>query len=147
MSFVKVQISGNLTRKPELRFTPTGQAVCDFTIASNRRYTTSGGEKREETTFIRVTTWGKLAENCAKYLDKGREATAFGNQLSASAYTNKQNEPAASLELTANEVHFHGGAMGGGDGEDDGDGAPAPRQSNRRSNSGDAPEQSNDIPF
>src|SRR2546421_5840044 len=70
-SLNKVFLIGNLTRPPELRYTPSGTAVADLRLAVNRNYTTQGGEKREETSFITVVVWGKQAETCGEYLDKG----------------------------------------------------------------------------
>src|SRR2546427_12877614 len=70
-SLNKVFLIGNLTRPPELRYTPSGTAVADLRLAVNRNYTTQGGEKREETSFITVVVWGKQAETWGEYLDKG----------------------------------------------------------------------------
>src|SRR2546421_2708944 len=72
-SLNKVFLIGNLTRPPELRYTPSGTAVADLRLAVNRNYTTQGGEKREETCFLTVVVWGKQAESCGEYLDKGRD--------------------------------------------------------------------------
>src|SRR5437016_3339254 len=71
-SFNKVILLGNLTRDPEVRYTPKGSAVCDLGIAVNRVYTTDSGEKREEATFVDVTFWGRTAEVAGEYLKKGR---------------------------------------------------------------------------
>jgi len=70
-SLNKVFLIGNLTKPPELRYTPSGTAVADLRLAVNRNYTTQGGEKREETCFLTVVVWGKQAESCGEYLDKG----------------------------------------------------------------------------
>src|SRR5213594_4817727 len=70
-SLNKVFLIGNLTRPPELRYTPSGTAVADLRLAVNRNYTTQGGDKREETSFITVVVWSKQAETCGEYLDKG----------------------------------------------------------------------------
>src|SRR5207237_8358329 len=70
-SLNKVFLIGNLTRPPELRYTPSGTAVSDLRLAVNRSYTTQGGERREETCFLTVVVWGKQAESSAQYLDKG----------------------------------------------------------------------------
>jgi len=68
----KVLIMGNLTRDPELKFTPSGTATCEIGIAINRTWKNDRGEKMEETTFVSVEVWGKQAELCAEYLRKGR---------------------------------------------------------------------------
>ncbi len=77
-SLNKVQLIGNLTRDPELRFTPQGTAVCTIGLATNRSWTTEGGEKREETEFHRIVAWNKLAELCSQLLSKGRKVYVEG---------------------------------------------------------------------
>jgi len=71
-SFNKVILLGNLTRDPEVRYTPKGSAVCDLGIAINRQYTLDSGEKREEVTYVDVVLWSRLAEIAGEYLKKGR---------------------------------------------------------------------------
>ena len=71
-SFNKVLLMGNLTRDPELRYIPSGQAVTSFTVAVNRVYNSQAGEKKEEVSFIRVVTWARMAENCNEYLKNGQ---------------------------------------------------------------------------
>jgi len=77
-SLNKVLLIGNLTRAPELRYTPSGTAVSDLRLAVNRAYTTQGGDKREETCFLTVVVWGKQAESAAQYLDKGSPVMVEG---------------------------------------------------------------------
>lgn len=77
-SLNKVLLIGNLTRDPELRYTPSGAAVCSFGIATNRSYTASDGNKKEETEFIRIVSWNKLAELCSQLLTKGRKVYVEG---------------------------------------------------------------------
>jgi len=77
-SLNKVQLIGNLTRDPELRYTPQGTAVCTFGLATNRSWTTDTGEKREETEFHRIVAWNKLAELCSQLLFKGRKVYVEG---------------------------------------------------------------------
>src|SRR4030043_2419435 len=77
-SLNKVQLIGNLTRDPELRYTPTGAAVCTIGLATNRTWTTESGEKKEETEFHRVVAWNKLAELCSPLLTKGRKIYVEG---------------------------------------------------------------------
>ena len=72
-SLNKVQLIGNLTRDPELRYTPTGAAVCTIGLATNRSWVMESGEKKEETEFHRVVAWNKLAELCSQLLSKGRK--------------------------------------------------------------------------
>lgn len=77
-SLNRVQLIGNLTRDPELRYTPSGTAVCSFGLATNRSWTTDTGEKHEETEFHRIVAWNKLAELCSQFLAKGRKVYAEG---------------------------------------------------------------------
>jgi len=77
-SLNKVQLIGNLTRDPELRYTPTGAAVCTIGLATNRSGVMESGEKKEETEFHRVVAWNKLAELCSQLLAKGRKIYVEG---------------------------------------------------------------------
>ncbi len=77
-SLNRVQLIGNLTRDPELRYTPSGTAVCTFGLATNRAWTTEGGEKHEEAEFHRIVSWNKLAELCSQFLTKGRKVFVEG---------------------------------------------------------------------
>lgn len=77
-SLNKVILIGNLTRDPEMRYTPQGTAVCTFGMATNRTWVTDGGEKREETEFHRIVAWNKLAELCSQLLFKGRRVYVEG---------------------------------------------------------------------
>lgn len=106
--FSKTIVVGHLGRDPELRFTPSGQQVCSFSIATTRTWTDQNGQPQEKTTWFRVTTWGKLAELCHQYLTKGRLVLVEG-EVDASAWTGQTGEPRASLELNARNVRFLGG--------------------------------------
>lgn len=96
-------IIGNLTRDPELRSTPSGIAVCTFTVAVNRRQSPEAGAR--EADFFRVTTWRQLAENCNRYLAKGRKVAVIGS-VSAQTYQANDGTTRVSLEVNANEVEF-----------------------------------------
>jgi len=101
-------IVGNVGRDPELRYTQSGVAVCDFSVAVTRRWNDRNtNEKREETAWFRVTTWRGLAETCNQYVHKGMPIMVAG-RVSASAYIGKDGEARASLELTAVDVQFLG---------------------------------------
>jgi single-strand DNA-binding protein len=106
--FSKTIVVGYLGRDPELRFTPSGQQVCSFSVATSRSWTDQSGQPQEKTTWFRVTTWGKLAELCQQYLTKGRLVLVEG-EVDASAWTAQTGEPRASLELNARNVRFLGG--------------------------------------
>ena len=77
-SLNKVMLIGNLTRDPEMRYTPQGTAVCTFGVATNRNWTTESGEKKEDVEFHNVVAWNKLAEICANLLKKGRKVYVEG---------------------------------------------------------------------
>ncbi len=77
-SLNRVQLIGNLTRDPELRYTPNGTAVCSFGIATNRSWTTESGEKKDEAEFHNIVSWNKLAELCSQFLTKGRKVFVEG---------------------------------------------------------------------
>jgi single-strand DNA-binding protein len=106
--FSKTIVVGHLGRDPELRFTPSGQQVCSFSVATNRSWTDQSGQQQDKTTWFRVTAWGKLAELCQQYLTKGRLVLVEG-EVDASAWTAQTGEPRASLELNARNVRFLGG--------------------------------------
>lgn len=93
-SLNRVQLIGNLTRDPELRYTPSGTAVCTFSVATNRNWTTDTGEKKEEVEFHRIVAWNKLAELCSQFLTKGRKVFVEGRlstrQWNAQDGTQKQ---------------------------------------------------------
>ena len=100
----KIFLIGNLTRDPELRATQSGVPVCTFTVAVNRRK--QGAEAgQQEADFFRVTTWRQQAENCNRYLAKGRKVGVVGN-LTMETYTDKNGLPRNSLEVMADEVEF-----------------------------------------
>ena len=88
-SFNKVILLGNLTRDPEVRYTPKGSAVCDLGLAVNRNYTLESGEKREEVTFVDVVLWARLAEIAGEYLKKGRPVFIEG-RLQMDSWDDKQ---------------------------------------------------------
>ena len=99
----KVFLIGNLTRDPELRTTQSGDAVCTFTVAVNRRKTAQDG--KPEADFFRVAAWRKLGENCAKWLIKGKKVSVVGS-VTASAYMGNDGQPHANLEVNADDVEF-----------------------------------------
>ena len=105
-------IVGNLGRDPEMRYTPSGQAVTNFSVAVNDNYTASNGEKVERTIWIRVSTWGKQAEVCNQYLRKGRKVLVEGRLVPDSStggpriWNCQDGTPAASYEVSASTVRF-----------------------------------------
>jgi len=110
--YQKIIIIGNLGRDPEMRYTPSGQGVTDFSVATSNKYTTSDGNQVDETTWFRITTWGKLAEVCNQYLKKGRRVLVEGRLKpdkdtgSPRVYTRQDGTSGASYEITAETVKF-----------------------------------------
>jgi single-strand DNA-binding protein len=109
--FQKLQVIGYLGGDPDLRYTSNGNAVCNFSVATNRSFTNSEGTKVEETVWFRLTTWNKLAENCNTYLRKGRKVYAEGRLQgdengNPKIWTKSDGTPAATNEMTAGLVIF-----------------------------------------
>jgi single-strand DNA-binding protein len=114
-SLNKVLLIGNLTRAPELRYTPTGTAVADLRLAVNNDYTTQSGERREEACFLTVVVWGKQAESCSEYLDKGSEIFVEG-RLRIRDWESKDGQKRTATEVVAQRVQFMSRTKGGGTG-------------------------------
>jgi len=102
-SLNKVQLIGNLTRDPELRYTPQGTAVCTFGLATNRTWVTDAGEKREEADFHRLVAWNKLAELCSQLLSKGRKIYIEG-RLQTRSWTDQQGAQKSITEIVINDM-------------------------------------------
>jgi single-strand DNA-binding protein len=118
-SFNKVILMGNLTRDPEVRYTPKGSAVTDIGLAVNRVYSTEQGEKREETTFVDITLWGRTAEIAGEYLKKGRPVLIEG-RLQLDSWDDKQSgQKRSKLKVIGESMQLLGG-RGGGEGDEGG---------------------------
>jgi|SRR5581483_11127575 len=102
-SLNRVQLIGNLTRDPELRYTPSGTAVCSFGLATNRSWTTDTGEKREETEFHKIVAWNKLAELCSQFLVKGRKVYVEG-RLSTRSWTTPEGQQRSATEVVIDDM-------------------------------------------
>ena len=102
-SLNRVQLIGNLTRDPELRYTPNGNAVCTFGLATNRTWTTDSGEKREEVDFHRIVAWNKLAELCSQFLTKGRKVYVEG-RLSTRNWTGQDGQQKTTTEVVIDDM-------------------------------------------
>ncbi|MFI5199855.1 MAG: single-stranded DNA-binding protein [Candidatus Limnocylindrales bacterium] len=103
MSLNKAMIIGNLGRDPEMRYTPSGQAVTQFTVAVNRNYKGQNGEWQEETEWFRVVVWGQQAERAAEYLRKGNKVYIEG-RLQTRQWEDKEGQKRYTTELVANQV-------------------------------------------
>ncbi|MEY2508582.1 MAG: single-strand DNA-binding protein [Verrucomicrobiota bacterium] len=118
-SFNKVILLGNLTRDPEVRYTPKGTAVTDLGLAVNRTYTADNGEKREEVTFVDVTFWGRTAEVAGEYLKKGRPVFVEG-RLQLDSWDDKTSgQKRTKLKVIGENMQMLGAPRGGGGGGDD----------------------------
>lgn len=109
MSVNKVILLGRLGQDPELKYTPGGSAVCNFSLATTEAWTDKQGQKQEKTEWHRVVVWGKLAELCNQYLAKGRQAFLEG-RLQTRSWDDKDGNKKYTTEILASTVQFIGGA-------------------------------------
>ncbi len=119
--YQKLIIAGNLGKDPEMRYATNGDAVTSFSVATSRKYTDKGGNKVEETTWFRVSVWGKQAETCNQYLKKGRAVLVEGRLNADKAtggprtYTRQDGTTGTSFEITAESVRFLSSGQRDGD--------------------------------
>lgn len=110
--FQTIILAGNLGRDPEMRYTPSGQPVTSFSVATNRQWTNNNGEIVKETVWFRVSVWGKMAEICNQYLKKGSKVLVEGRLTADPAtggpriWTGQDGQPRASFEVSAQTVRF-----------------------------------------
>ncbi len=146
--YQQITLVGNLGRDPEMRYTPSGVAVTNFSVATSRSWTGQDGQRQENTVWFRVAAWRRLAETCNQYLTKGQRVLVVGEVEEPSTWTDQEGNSRASLEVTARTVRFlntraENEALAGGWGQTGGQGAPLGGGS-----SGDAlPDGEEDIPF
>jgi single-strand DNA-binding protein len=145
-SFNKIIIVGYLGRDPEIRYTPQGQAVCNFSIATTEKRKDNAGEAQDITTWFRVTLWGRQAEVANQYLSKGKQVYIEG-RLRQNEYTDREGVRRTSLEINATDIHFLGAR-----GEEGGVAAHAqPSSGQAASNQGEDQDyggtSDSDIPF
>jgi single-strand DNA-binding protein len=148
-SFNKVILLGNLTRDPEVRYTPKGTAVTELGMAVNRVYTAENGEKREETTFVDITLWGRTAEIAGEYLKKGRPVFIEG-RLQLDTWDDKQSgQKRSKLKVVGEGLQLIGSRPGSGGGGGDEEGSSASRSSKSTPPPKAAPSEPDDdeIPF
>lgn len=111
MSVNKVIILGRLGQDPELKYTPSGAGVCNFSLATSENWTDKSGQKQERTEWHRIVVWGKLAELCHQYLSKGRQAYVEG-RLQTRSWDDKDGNKRYTTEINASTVQFIGGSAG-----------------------------------
>lgn len=112
-SLNRVLMMGNLTRDPELRYIPSGSAITSFTVAMNRVYKLQSGEKKEETSFVRVVVWGRMAEVCGEYLKKGSSVFVEG-RLQSRSWDGPDGQKRSTIEVIATNVQFIGARVASG---------------------------------
>jgi single-strand DNA-binding protein len=149
----KVMLMGNLTRDPEIKYTPKGTAIADIGLAVNRNYTTESGEKREEVTFVDVTLWGRVAEIVGEYCKKGRPLFVEG-RLQLDTWDDKATgQKRSKLKVVGDNIQLLGSREGGAGAAPSGEpqGAPAARRAPsappRPPADPDLDVQADDVPF
>ena len=138
----KVILIGNLGRDPELRYTQGGQGVANFTLATNERWRDKDGQNQERTEWHRIVVWGKQAENCAQYLQKGRSCYIEG-RLQTREWEDKEGKKRQTTEIVAQNVTFLGSRDGAPRSADPGATTTGPPADG----SMDPPAGGDDIPF
>lgn len=157
-SLNQVTLMGNLTRDPELRQTPSGQTVTNFSLALNRSYKDQSGEWQEVTDYVDIVCWGPLAERVAQYMSKGRRCLVQGRLQSRS--WEQEGQKRSKVEVLANDVTFldsrgggdEGGAPAASNGPSASDDKPKPSKKAKKDDVvvediGDEPINLDDIPF
>lgn len=150
-SFNQVILMGNLTRDPELRQTPSGQSVCNFSLALNRSYRDANGEWQEATDYVDVVAWGPLGERVNQYLTKGRRCLVQGRLQSRSWEQDGQKRN--KVEVLANDVTFLDGRGEAASNDSEAEDSAAPTSSKKASKDvviedvSDEPINLDDIPF
>lgn len=116
MSLNKVMLLGRLGQEPELRYTPSGQAVCNFSMATSEAWSDKSGQKQERTEWHRIVVWGKMGELCNQYLSKGRQVLIEGS-LQTRSWEAKDGSKRYTTEIVAKNVQFIGGRADAGAGQ------------------------------
>lgn len=138
----KAIIIGNLGKDPEVRFTSSGKAVANFTVATSERWTDQQGQRQEKTEWHNIVVWGKQAETCGQYLSKGRQVFVEG-RISNRSYDDKDGNKRYITEIVARDVRFLGGGSGSGASRGADSGFVAPPGEG----AGSGPASDDDIPF
>lgn len=142
MSVNKVTLLGRLGGDPELKYTPSGMAVCNFTVATSEAWVDKSGQKQERTEWHRVVVWGKLGELCNQYLAKGRQAYIEGS-LQTRSWEDKNGQKRYVTEIMASTVQFLGGNANASN-KEEGNSKPEKNTSNRETKNSQSRSQNND---
>lgn len=152
MSFNKIIIVGNLGKDPELRYTPQGTAVCNFSMATNEKRRDKSGDPQDVTTWFRITLWNKQAETASKYLQKGTQVYIEG-RLKLDEWTDRDGNVRQTLDVTATDMQFISGGRNEDYADNNQDNESTSDNSNEFSDSGsgssnpeDSPADSNSMP-
>lgn len=143
--YQRIVLVGNLGRDPEMRYTPNGTPVTSFSVATNRKYTASDGQMKDETLWFRISVWGKQAETCNQYLTKGQKVLVEGSLVGDESggpriWTGQDGKPRASFEVRAQTVRFLGRREG------EGGAAPTPGAATGAPPTGE-PQSEEELPF
>lgn len=147
-SFNKVMLMGNLTRDPELRYTPKGTAVAEIGMAINRVYKTAEGQEREEVCYVNIEVWGRQAETAGEYLTKGSPVFVEG-ELKYESWTNKEGKKQSTLKVRGERIQFLGRPKNAEFKEGGRSSRPAPSDADVPASAvqDEAPPEEDDIPF
>ena len=104
--YQQIMLIGHLGNKPEMRYTPSGTAVVNFSLAVSRRWIGNDGQQQEKTTWFRVTAWERRAEVISQYLNKGSKVLVVGEVTEARPWTDRDGNQRASIEISAQEIKF-----------------------------------------
>lgn len=148
--YQQITLIGNLGNDPEMRYTPSGVPVASFSLAVNRSWTGQDGQRQDKTTWFRISVWNKQAEIVSQYLTKGRQVLVVGEMEDARAFTDRDGNLRASLEVRANSVRFLGQRGDYVNGSDTGGGSNYSGSNygnSGASSANNADVQDEDIPF
>ncbi len=148
--YQQIMLVGNLGRDPEMRYTPSGVPVSNFSLAVNKRYQTQDGQWQDKTLWFRVTAWRRTAETVSQYLTKGAKVLVVGELEEPSTYVDREGNNRVSLEVTAQTVRFldsRGDNANAGGYQSAGAGAGAGQRSGNNNYGGDMELTDEDIPF
>ena len=146
MSLNKAMVLGRLGQDPELKYTPNGTAVCNFSVATSENWNDKSGQKQERTEWHRVVVWGKLAELCNQYLAKGRQAFLEG-RIQTRSWEDKNGQKRYTTEIVAQTVQFIGGPSDKAQVSDPGFDQSGPEAAGNFEVSTDSNFTADDIPF